>query len=406
MLFHGQADRLRALILAGDRPQSFEGYHVATVECRPGDGSSSDIMWTLDAADEPLYGPRHVFGRPADASCLNGIGAYPVSIPRKSLRRVAAARIIGTNAVLSGDTLYCPSPCRSREDFFSQASTNNFQGFVLSNQGDRFFATYACRTDAVRLKHNAVFFHNVEQGNYGSFLIRQLPQMLLLKQAVAASALEDFSCYVTAERTPWFREAVALIGLPERPVLALDEVSGDQFASVTFFNEFDAEGFFSSDVRHEIAVLARRVAAGDGGSADRRLYVSRRLQEVRRPDWRRLLNATAIEQVFVDAGFDVIHGETLSLQRQIALFASAGCVAGPSGSGMLNAIFAAPGTRVLDLESFTFTVRQHAKVYASSGKDYAFAFGDVDPAQSSQLLARNWTLPLEVARTACDWLVA
>jgi hypothetical protein len=70
---------------------------------------------------------------------------------------------------------------------------------------------------------------------------------------------------------------------------------------------------------------------------------------------------------------------------------------------MLNSVFAEAGTKVVDIETFTVTVRQHANLYSCSSKEYAFVFGQVDEGDDRPLFLRRWHLSTELLREALDW---
>lgn len=60
---------------------------------------------------------------------------------------------------------------------------------------------------------------------------------------------------------------------------------------------------------------------------------------------------------------------------------------------MLNTLFCRPGGKVLDIESFHGTVRQHARIYSSAGHRYGFAFGRFDPDDKrNPKFIRRWTV--------------
>lgn len=56
-----------------------------------------------------------------------------------------------------------------------------------------------------------------------------------------------------------------------------------------------------------------------------------------------------LDATFADAGFAVVHPETLSVAEQVRLVRGAGVLAGSSGSALHLSAFAAPGTRVLEV---------------------------------------------------------
>lgn len=136
-----------------------------------------------------------------------------------------------------------------------------------------------------------------------------------------------------------------------------------------------------------------------------RLFVSRRLSHRARPWYRPLINEADLIVSCKERGYVVIHPEAFSLSQQILIFSKANAVIGPSGSGLLNSIFCCEGSVVSDLESFHFTLRQHAKAYASTGTAYGFGFGlftgedlDMPP------YMRSWQVPLPIVGSLLDWM--
>lgn len=107
----------------------------------------------------------------------------------------------------------------------------------------------------------------------------------------------------------------------------------------------------------------------------RRLYVSRRHQTA----FRRLVNEPALEQVFVELGFEVIHPESLSFDDQVRLFSSAAVVAGAAGSNMINTVFCGRGTRILMLAMWHPRLNYHffANIAQLLGHNLLYALGRI-----------------------------
>ncbi len=81
----------------------------------------------------------------------------------------------------------------------------------------------------------------------------------------------------------------------------------------------------------------------------RRLYVSRRGQPMRV-----MVNEVALEAAMVRRGFQIVRPERMSVADQIRLFADAEAIVGPTGAGMTNAVFAAPGCKVVEIQPENF----------------------------------------------------
>lgn len=127
---------------------------------------------------------------------------------------------------------------------------------------------------------------------------------------------------------------------------------------------------------------------------------------MRTPRYGQLRNDLEIEQLARQRGCTVIYPATLPLADQIALFGRARREVGPSGSGMLNTMFAPEGAHVADMESFHVTVRQRARIYASTGKVYGFAFGCFDPTDERDITLREWRMEQSVMEAGLEWLLA
>lgn len=396
--------QLRQAARADQGLQRFHNYSIARTEIRAVEQQRSQALIVAPEYTAKLTMPARVFGEPFDKSCMNGIGPFDLRVPAKTLYTLPNARIIGNNCVLgSAGEAFAPAPVLLEADLkrFLEQNATNHQGFAAERLGERVFVYYVARRTVKEFRQRALFLHNLEPSNYGSFLFRQLPQLLLLRGVPL-----EFDVYVVPERTAWLREALQMIGLPDKAILTVKEVTGDKFDCVTFFNEFDAEGFLSEDVTNRMLALARTVWPSRIYPDVQKLYISRLMSAAARPDYRQLQGEADIEKFFERRGFTVVYPESLSFGEQISLFQRARQIVGPSGSGMLNAVFSEPGTRVVDMESFHFTVRQHAKIYGSTQKSYAFLFGTLDQGSSAPPYVRPWSVGNELLDAASEWLVS
>ena len=99
--------------------------------------------------------------------------------------------------------------------------------------------------------------------------------------------------------------------------------------------------------------LRERVSERAGPSPLRaeRVYLSRRSHA---HPMRILLNEAELERALMARGFVIVRPERLRPSEQIALGRQARVVVGPSGAGMANALFAAPGALVVDIQPQVF----------------------------------------------------
>jgi capsular polysaccharide biosynthesis protein len=93
-------------------------------------------------------------------------------------------------------------------------------------------------------------------------------------------------------------------------------------------------------------------------------------------------------------GFEAIEPEQMSMREQIAAFASASIVVGPSGSGMFNTIFCHPGTKIIDLQSESQWIYSYTGMYASLGLRYGIFVGKAET-PDGQPVHRPWQVNIE-----------
>jgi capsular polysaccharide biosynthesis protein len=100
---------------------------------------------------------------------------------------------------------------------------------------------------------------------------------------------------------------------------------------------------------------------------------------------RPLVNRKRIETIAGAHGFAIMRPEDLSFPEQVALFASAGTIAGEYGSALHNAMFAAPGTAVLALRG---TSRHPSLVQSGIAtaldQEVGYVFGGTEGAEADQ----------------------
>jgi capsular polysaccharide biosynthesis protein len=377
---------------------SFDGHHVASVKLELRQIVSDTVPEQLGT----FYPPERIFGQPADPSCLRAIQTTAIVRPKGHAERIKKGRVIGFAAILSPDNrLYMPEEVGTNNAQVAVArNSSDHYGFLVNEAEDGLIARFVSRATPRSIKMDAFFVHSLELGNYGSFIFRQLPQMI-----TARNLGLQFDCYI-GERTPWFLEALRLVGLPPAPVFSPREISGETFNSVQFCTHSDAEAFLSPEAKAGLAELAKATQNHSSGKTGEKLYVSRALSTLSRPLYRPMLNEADIERIALRHGFHVIYPETCSFSEQIKAFSRATRVIGPSGSGMLNAAFAREGSRVVDLETYTVAVRQHAKLYASCGHHYAFAFSQPEESDSLPMFQRKWNLTEPLFLEALEWLSA
>lgn len=99
--------------------------------------------------------------------------------------------------------------------------------------------------------------------------------------------------------------------------------------------------FQPAAIAHFRSKLLEQFAATE--SKLRRLWISRKNQT----KYRRFLNEEEIETIFCAHGFELVYPEKMSFAEQVRTFSTAEMIAGGTGAGMANMVFAPPGAKIL-----------------------------------------------------------
>ena len=214
--------------------------------------------------------------------------------------------------------------------------------------------------------------------NYYHWLFESLPRLELLRRA--GLSIHDIDHFVLNEAPlPFHLQTLDLLGIPlskrtycsKRRVLECETLLVPPMPTAKPFQ-----------VAHWICEFLRKsyLSAGSTDETGARVYLSRR-----RSPKRRLANEPDVEALFTRYGFRIVQPEALSFEEQLRLFAGAAVVAGPHGAGFANLVFAAPGTRVIEL----FHPGHHIKLYenlaAELGMPYQSVIGTAPNEQAAAL---------------------
>jgi len=336
------------------------------------------------AEDVVVLDPCRITGTPVDEWLLSKAKGGTFRLPPKCVRKFRNAEIVGWRSLVTPRGFYSSASHWINNDW-DHVRKSMDDGYVLAM--DRLYRPVCDKVEPHKIGGTGFFLTYLEPGNHGSFVFRTLPKLIYFLE------LGLHIDYVIApDRSAALREVLDHFGFAEVPIFTCKETIGAAFQTLYVADDFEAEGILGSDTLNAFRKMAtsgttERRPAG----ARKKLFVSRRLNTGYRPAYRPLLNEAALEKRLLTLGFDTIFPETLGFMAQVRQFFEADTIVGASGSGMLNAAFAPPGARVVDIESFHYTVGQHAKIYGSSGKDYAFTFGQFASSEGAEIV-REWTV--------------
>lgn len=172
---------------------------------------------------------------------------------------------------------------------------------------------------------------------YFHWLVESLPRMRLLEPYL--SALDGV--FVPDPLPASMQESLLLLGLRKDQLVPMQigsHYAPEHLLVPAYCAGLDLPAWVPQYLRSRVVPVAPV-------RADRRLYLSRG-----KVGKRRLLNEDSLLPILACHGFEVIHPQELGFLAQAQLFASAGCIVGPSGAALTNAMFAAPGGKLAVLQ--------------------------------------------------------
>lgn len=114
-------------------------------------------------------------------------------------------------------------------------------------------------------------------------------------------------------------------------------------------------------------------AVGARPARQRLIYITRPKGSLRP-----FVGASAVEGFFAALGFELLDCGAMSAREQVSLFAQARCIAGQSGAGLTNLVFAPPGCRVVVFQANSPHSIFHyfANMGAAAGHHVYYAYGE------------------------------
>lgn len=180
---------------------------------------------------------------------------------------------------------------------------------------------------------------------YGHFLLEAMPRLLVMRAAHRQDPSLAAIPIILPSNAPSYALKWINLLLPDFHVetKALQDVLTVRRLLIPGWGN----RFVYSDIVHdELALLTAPYR--QEGAARKRIFVDRRVQS-----YRILANAQALQDIAANYGFESISPEHLTLEQQIALFASAEHVIGEYSSALHNSLFSPAGCRVMALNYIT-----------------------------------------------------
>ncbi len=241
--------------------------------------------------------------------------------------------------------------------------------------------------DTVTQLDGPVFFGSpIEPANWGMWILNGLANAAAF---VAAGQVGHFLCYAPSD---WQKRLLLFMGVsPDKLIeqtpwrtYRCAEIALHQYSMVDLVPDEAARAIFRN--------IANRCNTRSQAQTPPKIFISRRtVTQASGGQYRALQNEDHLIETLARLGFVVVEPELLPFEEQVRIFSNARFIIGLGGAAMFNAVFAAPGTNVISIESTTAFARNHARMFASLDLNYGFIFGDQN--QSAGNYPHNpWTI--------------
>lgn len=266
----------------------------------------------------------------------------------------------------------------SPNDFLNeQSGLRRFQStFVLDRKGRH----------ERHIQGTTVVLSSNEPSNYGSLLFRIIPKFITLQHV----GLSNLPVIVWAHSAR-YRKFFDLLGVEPNNLIQHESEMITRLDRAIVPSLRNPDAYLDQESYAFMQALADRFDEPPHG---RRIYISRLRHGKVSSATRIMLNETELIAKLPQLNFEIIEPEQLSLEEQIATFASADLVVGPSGSAMFNTVFCRPGTKIVDIESEPNWIYAHCGLFASCNLRYGLVVGQSDPADMAPV-HRRWKVDID-----------
>ncbi len=212
-----------------------------------------------------------------------------------------------------------------------------------------------------RVEGQAAIIHGPGFDIFGHWLTDFLPRLYALH--LAGIDIQKIKLMLPASSPRFVRQFLSLIGVPGENLVWHDQraerLMPDELVMPSLFRlRSRFHPLFVQATHFWLERFAAHAGLPDQAMTDRRLFISR----ARLSGARRLRERAAIEARAIQAGYELVFPETMSLSQQIQIFRSASRVLGEYGSGLHGSIFAPPGSVICALRGTS-----HHPGFAQSG---------------------------------------
>jgi len=289
-------------------------------------------------------------------------GSWPLRIPALYAFEVPDAVVMGRSDLVysGGDCLHHGLYNFSRDHLMEE-----MHGFVSVNARRKAIVRFAGKRVSASIPE-AISLVGSVTSNYVHWLTETAPKLALL---VNRDILERAPLILDSGLHPNILESVRLLNLGGRPIIELGPserlqvgklVSVSPVAYVPFefkkgiqMRMLDIDPSFALYSPVALQSLREQLVRRVTGQSPDKICGTRRLYLRRSARSRQMANATEVEALVANLGFEIVEPDGLSFRAQVELFSDAAVVLGQGGAAFGNVVFAPPGCHVVVLSTWS-----------------------------------------------------
>lgn len=231
-----------------------------------------------------------------------------------------------------------------------------------------------------------LLFCGDEPANFGSWIYRTIPKLILAMDAKAYKAAFGYAS------APWMKSIISTL-FPDLVLLPQNTRLRYEIRNASIPSLPAPTAYFRPEIRKQFDCLVDRFKGTGNKPSYEKIYVSRRKQSIKRPGFRVLESETELVEKLMVRGFTEFFPEDHPIDEQIRIFSQAKVIVGIGGSNMFGCYFARNAEIIVDIESTGTWVFAHSNVMASSGRPFTMLRGR--PTDRGIVGHRNWAIDIE-----------
>lgn len=293
-----------------------------------------------EAHSQKTYLPNYS-GNPEDINYIDS------EFPEIYAAELCNVNIIGGNCIIFDDNKFCifEQAFLDKENKYD-LKTNN----VINLYDNIFLASYIKTNEII---DEGILLTSCASSNYSHFQIDVTSKLLLaneIKEYNDIPILVDDVCF----STPQLKQELDMLNRQGRKIIPL--ISGYEYKVNKLIYISDL-AIYPSNLKPGCLVKYEDIIIDDlavkplnknlliKNKIHRKLYISRRKSLIPRIE-----NQEAVENIFKAFGYEIIFPQDMSFQDQLKIFSEAEFIAGASGAGLTNIMFANENAKIIFIQ--------------------------------------------------------